>query len=74
MGVMTTPDFWSGQDRMLTVEDMDKPELIVFELIVFELRAGAYEQAAHVTGAEEYHAEIPFPVTITPAQLVSLPR
>jgi Uma2 family endonuclease len=23
MGVMTIPDFWSGQDRMLTVEDME---------------------------------------------------
>jgi Uma2 family endonuclease len=23
MGVMTVPDFWSGQDRMLTVEDME---------------------------------------------------
>ena len=23
MGVMTTPGFWSGQDRMLTVEDME---------------------------------------------------
>lgn len=48
---------------------MDKPELIVFEL-----RAGAYEQTAHVAGDEEYHAEIPFPVTITPSQLVSLRR
>jgi hypothetical protein len=23
LGVMTTPDIWSGQDRMLTVEDME---------------------------------------------------
>ncbi len=23
MGVMTAPDFWSGQDRVLTVEDME---------------------------------------------------
>jgi hypothetical protein len=23
MGVMTVPDVWSGQDRMLTVEDME---------------------------------------------------
>lgn len=23
MDVMTAPDFWSGQDRMLTVEDME---------------------------------------------------
>jgi Uma2 family endonuclease len=44
------------------------------ELTVFELRSGAYEQTAHVAGAGEYRAEIPFPVTITPSQLVSLPR
>ena len=48
---------------------MDRPELVVFEL-----RAGAYKQTAHITGAEEYRAQIPFPVTITPAQLVSLRR
>src|SRR5712691_40385 len=23
MGLMTAPDFWSGQDRVLTVEDME---------------------------------------------------
>jgi Uma2 family endonuclease len=44
------------------------------ELIVFELREGVYQQTAHVTGSEEYHAEIPFPVTVTPSQLVSLRR
>jgi Uma2 family endonuclease len=49
--------------------DMDQPELIVFEL-----RSGAYKQTAFITGDEEYRAEIPFPVTITPSQLVSLPR
>jgi hypothetical protein len=32
------------------------------------------KQIAHVTETEEYHAEIPFPVTITPSQLVSLRR
>jgi hypothetical protein len=48
---------------------MDHPELIVFEL-----RSGAYEPTAHVTGNEEYHAQFPFPVTITPSQLVSLRR
>jgi hypothetical protein len=47
---------------------MERPELIVFEL-----RSGTYEQTAHVTGAQEYHAEMPFPVTITPSGLVSLP-
>ena len=41
------------------------------ELTVFELRPGCYEQAAHVTGAEEYRAALPFPVTIAPPQLVT---
>jgi len=42
------------------------------ELTVFELRSGAYEQAAHVTGDEEYRAAIPFPVTIVPSKLVTV--
>ena len=41
------------------------------ELTVFELRSGSYAQTAHVTGAEEYRATLPFQVTITPAQLVT---
>jgi Uma2 family endonuclease len=57
------PAYW------IVEPDMDQPELIVFEL-----HSGSYEQIAHVTGSEEYHAEIPFPVTIAPSQLVSLPR
>jgi Uma2 family endonuclease len=57
------PAYW------IVEPDMDRPELIVFKL-----RSDSYEQTAHVIGAEEYHAEIPFPVTIAPSQLVSLPR
>jgi Uma2 family endonuclease len=57
------PAYW------IVEPDVDKPELIVFEL-----RSGAYEQAARVTGTEEHRARIPFPVTIMPSQLVSLPR
>jgi Uma2 family endonuclease len=56
------PAYW------IVEPDSDRPELIVFEL-----RSGAYEQTAHVIGAEQYHAQIPFPMTIRPAQLVSLP-
>jgi Uma2 family endonuclease len=63
VGVNIIPSYWIAEP------DMDHPELIVFEL-----RSGASEQTAHVTGDEEYRAEIPFPVTTTPAQLVSLPR
>lgn len=78
MSVMTIPEAWYGQGRMLTVEDTenmpdDEPDRDRPELIVFELRSGAYEQTAHVTGTEEYHTQIPFPVTSRPAQLVSLP-
>jgi Uma2 family endonuclease len=47
--------------------DRDRPELTVFEL-----RSGAYEPTAHVTGDEEYHARVPFPVTIVPSALVTL--
>ena len=56
MDAMTIPDVWSGQDRALTV---------------FELRSGAYAQAAHVIGGEGYRAAVPFPVTIVPSQLVT---
>jgi Uma2 family endonuclease len=42
------------------------------ELTVFELRSGAYEQTAHVTGDEEYHALVPFPVTIVPFGLITV--
>jgi hypothetical protein len=85
MDAMTAPYLWSGQDRMLTVEDMenmpddefryelDDGVLIVSPaLTVFELRQGSYEQTAHVTGDEDYHAVLPFPVTVVPSQLVTL--
>jgi hypothetical protein len=95
MDAMTVPDVWSGQDRMITVEDMQnmpddefryelddggfgipaywivEPDRDRPELTVFELRSGAYEQAAHVLGSEEYRAVAPFPVTIVPSQLVT---
>lgn len=47
--------------------DRDHPELTAFEL-----RSGAYEQTAHVTGDEEYRAVVPFPVTIAPSRLVAV--
>jgi len=55
------PAYW------IVEPDRDRPELTVFEL-----RKGSYEQAAHVTGDEEYRAVLPFPVTIAPSQLVTL--
>jgi len=53
------PAYW------IVEPNRDRPELTVFEL-----RSGAYEQTAHVTGDERYRAVIPFPVTIVPAELV----
>jgi Uma2 family endonuclease len=54
------PAYW------IVEPSLDRPELTVFEL-----RSGSYEQTAHVTGAEEYRAALPFPVTIAPSQLVT---
>ena len=57
MGVMTVPDVWSGQDRMLTVEDMEKmPD----------------DEFRPVTSDEEYRADAPFAVTIVPSSLVTV--
>ncbi len=44
------PAYW------IVEPDMDRPELIVFEL-----REDVYKQTAHVTGSEEYHARDPVP-------------
>ena len=49
-----------------------EPDLYRPELTVFELRAGTYEQTAHVTSNEEYRAAIPFPVAIVPSKLVTV--
>jgi Uma2 family endonuclease len=55
------PAYW------IVEPDPDRPGLTVFEL-----RSGAYEQAAHVTGDQEYRAAIPFPVTVVPSRLVTI--
>ena len=55
------PAYW------IVEPDRDHPELTAFDL-----RSGKYEQAAHVTGDEEYRAEFPFPVTIVPSRLVTV--
>ena len=54
------PAYWIAEPSS------DRPELTVFEL-----RSGSYEQVAHVAGAEEYRAALPFPLTIAPSQLVT---
>lgn len=45
--------------------DRDKPELTAFQL-----RDGRYEQVAQVAGDEPFLAELPFPVTVVPPELV----
>jgi Uma2 family endonuclease len=55
------PAYW------IVEPDRDRPEVTVFEL-----RSGAYELTAHVTGDEEYRAAVPFPVTILPSKLVTI--
>ena len=41
-------------------------------LTVFELRRGRYTQLAQATGKEAFEAARPFPVTIVPADLVTV--
>ncbi len=41
MGVMAVPDVWSGQDRMLTVEDMEDMPDDEFRYELDEYRAAA---------------------------------
>jgi Uma2 family endonuclease len=48
------------------VPELDKPELIVFEL-----RAGRFQEAAHVRGGERFAASQPFSVEVIPAQLIA---
>ena len=76
MDAMTIPDVWSGQDGALTAADMENMPDDEFRYELVEVASprtcsGSYEQAAHITGAEEHRAAFPFPVTITPSQLVT---
>ena len=50
----------------IVVPDVDRPELIAFEL-----QDGRYEQVAHVTGGQTFRAQRPFDVEIVPAHLVA---
>ena len=54
------------QSYWIVVPDVDKPELIAFEL-----RDGRYEQVAHVAGDESFAATQPFPVEVIPSLLVA---
>jgi Uma2 family endonuclease len=57
------PAYW------IVEPDLDRPELIVFEL-----RDGRYRQVARVAGEEAFAAAVPFPVTVTPSALVRTAR
>jgi hypothetical protein len=48
------------------VIDPDEPALTAWEL-----RAGHYVQVTHVRGVEEYAAQLPFPLVVCPARLVT---
>ena len=48
------------------VPDLDKPELIVFEL-----HDGRYREAAHLTGDETFVAAKPFCIEVVPSRLVA---
>jgi len=50
----------------LVVPDLNKPELVVFEL-----QSGHYLEAARVSGDEPFAAVRPFPVEVVPARLVA---
>jgi Uma2 family endonuclease len=50
----------------VVVPDLDEPEVIVFEL-----RDGRYQEAAHVAGDEVFAADRPFPVEVIPSRLVA---
>jgi Uma2 family endonuclease len=57
------PAYW------IVEPDRDKPELIVFEL-----REGRYQEMARAGGDEAFRAVLPFPVTVTPSELVRTGR
>jgi Uma2 family endonuclease len=50
----------------VVMPELDKPELVVFEL-----RGGHYVEAARVAGDEAFAAVRPFPVDVVPARLVA---
>jgi len=54
------------QSYWIVAPDVDKPELLAFEL-----RGGRYEQVAHVAGDESFAATQPFPVEVIPSLLVA---
>jgi len=54
------PSYW------IIVPDPGQPAVYAYEL-----QDGRYEEIAHVTGDQQFNAERPFPVTVTPSRLVA---
>lgn len=57
---------FSIESYWVVVPNVDRPELIAFEL-----REGRYEEIAHVTGGKPFRATRPFEVEVVPARLVA---
>jgi Uma2 family endonuclease len=57
---------FSIESYWIAVPDVDRPELIAFELC-----DGRFEQVTHVTGGQVFRAQHPFPVDVVPASLVA---
>jgi Uma2 family endonuclease len=51
-----------------------EPDRAKPELMVFELREGRYQEVARVAEDEPFRAVLPFPVTVTPSDLVRVGR
>jgi Uma2 family endonuclease len=58
-------DFGVGS-YWIVVPDVEKPELIAFEL-----HHGRYEETAHVTGDQVFRTQRPFPFEVSPERLVA---
>lgn len=54
------PDYW------IITPDLDKPEITAYQLM-----GKHYKQSAHAVGDARFSATRPFPVTFTPAELVT---
>ena len=59
-------ELFGVESYWVVVPDLDKPEVIGFELA-----GGRYREAAHVTGDETFAAVRPFPVEVVPARLLT---
>jgi len=59
-------ELFGVESYWVVVPDLDKPEVIGFELA-----GGRYREAAHVAGDEVFAADRPFRVEVIPSRLVA---